>query len=386
MERLKRRFRDESVSVYTISGDPCDTLKQYVVSTRDTRDLMNYPEIVSVGFRRKMRNGITNALKGISRLEDLSRLDSRKVNVFHILRGALNFEIVSALNRAFGYKWQSSSYISSQRVLKEGSFEVSDDLYRKFVVPDEATIYSCDIVASGISLDNALRYLDAYMESSDCRIRNLVFITIGCGEAARVLRKWDKIFREKCPGYERTILCYLEGRFALASDDTPLENFSPDTDLLKSSRLGALISPEFEYSQFEKMIIALEACVIYDGGKKGFEPLNHINEILEFWERQLESARKKNISLWEEYNLRFPLEDYFEDIENLSPGSSGILMEKKKNLWRGVSSKEYAELYGKFKWLWEDPRIQGALRAGSLAGVCEKKIKYLRSLYREGSF
>ncbi|NLB34321.1 MAG: hypothetical protein GX817_00625 [Elusimicrobia bacterium] len=380
MAKLVRKFKDESSSVYKIVEDQAEDIIQYIVSTRDTRDLMNYPEIVSVSFREKMRNGVTAALKGINHLEKLSSIDSKSVNVFHILRGALNFELVSALNKAFGFKWHSSSYISSQRVLKEGSFEISEDHYRKFVVPDNATLYCSDIVASGVSFDNSLKYLDAYMESKNYSIKNLIFITIGCREGARVLRKWDKIFREKYPGYEKTIICYLEGCFALASPDTPIKNTMADTDLLRSRDFGALIAPEFEYSQFEKINIALEACAIYDGGKKGFEPLNHIRDILLFWEKQRDTSLDDKQTLWDEYNMRLPLRDYFSDFKSLQLGDARSLEEKRSEVWEGVTSKEYDKIYAGFDWLWNEARIARAQEEDSLTRVCNEKIKYLRTL------
>jgi hypothetical protein len=38
------------------------------------------------------------------------------------------------------------------------------------------------------------------------------------------------------------------------------------------------------------------------------------------------------------------------------------------------------KLYGKFKWLWSDERIRAARVPGSFSQVCQKKIKYLKSL------
>jgi hypothetical protein len=66
-DRLRRRFKDEAVAVYSIDNEqkPSD-LERYVVSTRDTRDLMNHPEIINCDFTNLMRNGITNALKGLN--------------------------------------------------------------------------------------------------------------------------------------------------------------------------------------------------------------------------------------------------------------------------------------------------------------------------------
>jgi hypothetical protein len=380
-DRLRRRFKDEAVAVYSIDNEqyPSD-LKRYVVSTRDTRDLMNHPEIINCDFTNLMRNGITNALKGLNILEQLSRIDSRSVNVCHILRGGLNFQVRDALRKAFGYKWHSSSYISSQRVLKEGKFEISEDTYRKFLIPDQATLYTADIVASGVSLNNGINYIAKYLESKNLQLKNFIFITIGCGEAETVLGKWHRLFKDRYPGYEASILIYLEGRFALATQDTPLSNFIADTDLLKSYKLGALLAPEFEYSQFDRMIIGLEACAIYDGGKKGFEPVNHIRDVLEFWEKQCLLAREEELSVWQEYCARLPLDLYFSDITRLEAGSPRSLTENKRSYWEGVSAREYDKLYAKFKWLWSDERIRSARVPGSFSQVCEKKINYLRSL------
>jgi len=73
IEKLKREFKDESVAVYSIQNEnKCTDLKRYIVSTRHTRDLMNYPEVINCDFTDLMSNGITNALKGINLLERLS--------------------------------------------------------------------------------------------------------------------------------------------------------------------------------------------------------------------------------------------------------------------------------------------------------------------------
>ena len=172
MKKLVRRFKDEAVAEYTPEGAsvPGD-FKRYVVSTCSTRDLMSYPGIINCDFTNLMQDGITNALKGINMLDRISEINSRSVNVYHILRGGLNFRVVDALKKAFGYKWHTSSYISSQRVLKEGRFEVSNDSYRKFVLPDNPTVHTADIVAPAIFAESRMathsvvEYLDVFLDS-----------------------------------------------------------------------------------------------------------------------------------------------------------------------------------------------------------------------------
>ncbi len=91
-DKLVSRFRDEAVAVYSIENQASQPdFKRYVVSTRDTRDLMNHPEIINCDFTNLMRNGVTNALKGINVLERLSCINSKSVNVCHILRGGAEF-------------------------------------------------------------------------------------------------------------------------------------------------------------------------------------------------------------------------------------------------------------------------------------------------------
>jgi hypothetical protein len=378
---LKRRFKDEAVSLYSIENNPnSSVLNRYVASTSDTRNMLNFPEIVNSDFTNLMKNGITNALKGLNNIEHLSSISSKQVNVYHILRGGLNFEIRNTLHKAFGYKWHSSSYISSQRHEQDGEFSIADDSYRKFQIPDNATVYSADIVASGASLDNSLLFLDNYLSAEKLKIKNFVFVTIGCGKAEEVLEKWDTKFKKNHPEYDRTILIYLEGRFALGSKDLPLNNVLPNTDLLKNYKFGALLAPEYEYSQFEKMIIPLEACAIYDGGKKSFEPVKHIIDVLEFWEKQVKSAQDKNLSLWAEYNSRFPLDMYLTKGSTITTESYLNLKEGKEEFWQGVSDLEYKQLFDKFRWLWSDSRMKRAKIDGSLVSTCHKKINYLKSL------
>ncbi len=380
-DKLVRKFKDEAVAVYSLEGDSVpDDFRRFVVSTRATRDLMNFPEVINCDFTNLMQNGITNALKGINVLERISEINSRFVNVYHILRGGLNFKVVDALKKAFGYKWHSSSYTTSQRVLKEGRYEVSEDSYRKFVVPDNATVYTADIVASGVSIDSGVEFIFNYMQTTGHRLSNFVFLTIGCIEAERVLMKWHKRFKEYFPDYRQTYVIYLEGRFGLATEKTPFTHKIPYTDLIRSYREGALLTPEYEHSQFDRVITAVEGCAIYDGGKKGFEPINHIRDVLEFWEKQHESAIAESWSIWDEYNRRFPLDMYLSDSVRGTPGSAENLAKNKALYWEGMHPGEYTSLFARFRWLWTDERIKLALVPGSFAAVCDKKIKYLKSL------
>ncbi len=385
-EILCKRFKNEACAVYEIMGKDeqgqprrSSPLIRYVISTNGTRNLLNFPEILNRNFTDDMVKGLTHALIGIDRLQDLSTIPSRNVNVFHLLRGGLNFRLVRALRDAFGYKWHSSSFVSSQRVRKGDGFDVEEDAYRKFVVPEQATIYTGDIVATGVSIDNALNFLFNYLKRHDVCLHNFILVTIGCGEAEPVLERWHRVFQEEFEGYERTILVYIEGRFAMADQATPIATKLPQTDLLRNYKLGSLHTPEFEYSQFEKVMIPLEGCIIYDGGKKAFEPINHLKEIRNFWHKQYQWARQSHVSLWDEYNSRFPLDPYFEDIGSLEPGSHELLKRRRSEMWWGLSDREYEHLFRRFRWLWTDARLKDAMEPDSFQAICRKKLQYLDS-------
>ena len=71
---------------------------------------------------------------------------------------------------------------------------------------------------------------------------------------------------------------------------------------------------------------------------------------------------------------------YFTESGKQKKGSPGLLQEKKSSYWQGLREGEYSKLYKKFEWLWSDQRVEAARIPGSFAQVCEKKIKYLKSL------
>jgi len=383
-ELLCKRFKNEAVAVYQIKSlgsddQPHDNspLNRYVVSTVGTRKLINEPEVLNRDFVDHMVRGLAHALVGLDRIEHLSTIPSKSVNVFHILRGGLNFRLVRALQHAYGYEWHSSSFMSSQRVRVGDSFDIEDDAYRKFVVPERPTIYTGDIIATGASVDAAMGYLYRYLVNENIDLENFVFVTIGCAEAEPVMERWHRRFKETFTYYDRTILIYLEGRFGMATDETPLNVSNPGTDLLRSYKQGSLHTPEFEYSQFDRVLSPLEACTIYDGGKKSFEPVHHIEEIRRFWAAQYEWATKEQATLWDEYNRRFPLDPYFQDITTDLVGSPGGLARAKASTWWGLSDDEYLALWRRFRWLWTDERLQQAHRPGSFVTICEKKLQDL---------
>ena len=376
-EVLRKRFKNEAVAVYDIVSseeEPSSPLNRYVISTNGTRNLINFPEILNRNFTDEMVRGLTYGLVGIDRLENLSTISSKHVNVFHLLRGSLNFRLVRALRDAFGYKWHSSSFVSSQRVKIGEEWDVEDDAYRKFVIPDKPTIYVGDIVATGVSIDNALKYLSRYCIQRQIDLQNFVLVTIGCKRIEPVLERWHRVFKERFSSYDRSIVIYLEGRFGLASPQSNLRVLHPETDLLRQVEAGSLHTPEFEFSQFQKTEVPLEGCVIYDGGKKSFEPMNHFEEIRSFWQAQHQWARAEDAVLWEEYNQRFSLRDYFADFDAGILGSPEALAEARLRMWRGLEEEDYERLFRRFEWFWTPARIQAAQQPGSFAPVCLKKL------------
>jgi len=96
--------------------------------------------------------------------------------------------------------------------------------------------------------------------------------------------------------------------------------------------------------------------------------------------RGVETAIAESRSIWDEYSLRFPLDMYLSDPASGSVGTAAGLARRKATYWKGVSHSECDSLFERFRWLWTDGRIKQAMAPGSFAAVCDKKIKYLKSV------
>ena len=192
-------------------------------------------------------------------------------------------------------------------------------------------------------------------------MRNFIIFTVGCPRVEEILGKYDALFKKHFKGYEHTFIFYLEGRFSLANGRPDLSVSMPGTDLL---RHPALLSPEFEISQYEKMSYPLERCTIYDVGSRSFECLVHLEDVIAYW-RELAGT---GMTLREAYLQRWPESDY---------QSPETLRKAREPIWKNLEKDFYEKLYQARADRWTAERLREAERPDSLRKFCEKRIAAL---------
>jgi hypothetical protein len=178
------------------------------------------------------------------------------------------------------------------------------------------------------------------------------------------MARYDALFRAQFENYGRTVICYAEGRFGLAEADSPLTIHIPGTDLL---RRPALLTPEFELSQFEELHHPLERCTIYDVGAKSFEYDTYLIDVIDYW-RKLEAT---GMTLLEAYEERWPLDDY---------ASAEALKRARADQWTELPDREYQRLGEACRRIWTPEQRTRAASREALTALCRSRASTLEAL------
>ena len=279
-------------------------IDQIIATTPETRAISNDPRVMGLDYTHKLKNAGTKILKALSD-NGLTCLNENETIVFDILRGGLNFGLREALGNAFGWNRHGCSFISAQRARVDGSPEqwhIMETEYSKVYMPKTASIVIGDVVATGTSLEHAIKALVAEAENQGTNLRSVVFFTIGGARAGEILENMDAMCRERFPGYEKTTLVYLEGCFTVPVPETRVQIKITGTDLL---RRNAVMAPEFIESQYEDPCFPIQRCAIYDAGSRAFWPPEYLEDLFDYWSRVKELANEgiSYVALLEE---RFP--------------------------------------------------------------------------------
>ncbi len=358
MDYLIKKVRKKDFSLYKIGPDG-KGVKRYIISTPQTRRICNVPEIMGYKYISTLQEGMQKILENLP----FKRFDDKSVCILHFLRGGLNFGLSFLLNQVYGFNRHFSSFITSQRYRKKGKWSIKLDQYRKFSLPPNAHIFLGDVIATGTTLENGLGILYRRCWEEKKNIKNFIVFTIGCHRAERILERFDRLFK-KSFDYGNTYLYYLEGRFGLPEKKEDFRICLPGTDLI---RYPALLSPEFELSQYEKLSYPLERCTIYDVGSRSFECLTHLEDVMDYWEK----LSLTGMTLYEAYKERWPEREY---------SSFERLREAKKRTWRNMDSPFIKNLYEAYKRRWTPRRIREAKKKNSLKKFCDQRIKGIREL------
>ncbi len=257
-----------------------------LLSTPETRRICNDPLLAGVAYTAALRRACAAALRALvaERLLPAPLVEAQTV-VLHVLRGGLNFGLREAFADALGWNRHASAFISAQRARRSsdpGQWHITESDYAKVYLPARAAVVFGDVVATGTSLEFALRRLTTAAESSRSGIASLLFFTIGGRRAEEIVSALDRHCRAEFPEYRGATVVYFEGRFTVADSATPVRLKEPGTDLL---RLGALLAPEFLEAQYEQPSYPLERCAIYDAGSRAFWLPDYYADLADYWER-----------------------------------------------------------------------------------------------------
>lgn len=367
MDRLVPISTGERISCYRLLGDYTGQVKTFVVSTSFSRDFLNRPEVFGVRFTNALRRAVTLALKNFPEREAISGLRPEKISVIHFLRSGLNFGIRESLYEAFNFNTQLSSFLTSQRQRdRYGRWFIKDDQYRKLEIPDGVSFFIGEIVATGVTVENGFDIIFRQAKNLGRAVENVFFFTVGCHKIEKTLRKYDELFRSAFPGYQNTYLVYLEGKFHLADSKTRAAVKIQGTDLM---RTPALLTPEFELSQFRALGPALERCVIYDGGARAFNVPDYLRDVRSYWEQTEELARK-GMTLKQALAERWPAPEYempFADFSAL-----------KTRTWGEVEPGLLRRLHQDYRERWTDEFRRRAESPEPLIELCRRRLRALR--------
>ena len=366
VEYLKKVSRNRHLACYRLEGEWGDHLERYVVSTLPTRRICNVPELMGCEFTQALEDGITLILQHFPAKERIASLDPRSVNVVHFLRAGLNFGIRKALHRAYGFNEHSSSFLTSQRDRDEqGRWYIRDDQYRKIDLPVHSSLFIGEIVATGVTVSNALEIIFGRAKNLGRPIRNLFFFTIACHKAEKILREFDRRFREAFPGYEKTTVVYLEGKFHLADSKTEAQLKLQGTDLM---RFPGIMAPEFELSQYGNIAYPLERCAIYDGGSRAFNIDEYLSDVRAYWEG-MRYLSGKGFTLYDALKERWPQLEYDLPFKEFAGA--------KRAVWKGVDTSLLKKLYQSHRRRWRPAFVKRARTPDALRELCEGRLSSL---------
>jgi len=266
-------------------------IEEIIATTPETRAISNNPRVMGLEYTHRLQKACTKILAQLA-AKNLTCLEETQTIVFDILRGGLNFGLREALGNAFGWNRHGCSFISAQRARQDDSPEqwhIVETEYSKVYMPKTASIVIGDVVATGTSLEHAMKALVAEAKKQGTHLRSVVFFTFGGPRAGEILGKMDAMCRERFSGYEKTTLVYLEGCFTVPLLETKLRIKITGTDLL---RLNAVMAPEFIASQYEDPCYPIQRCAIYDAGSRAFWPPEYIQDLDDYWSKVKELANQ----------------------------------------------------------------------------------------------
>lgn len=275
-------FCDQGVDCYRLSGNFIN--EYYIVSEAETRKLMNHPEVVGYEVYASLLTATSQMMYYLK--------ERRKItcaNILSILRGALNYPLEESCWREH-IRVHDISFMSSERVFDEnGQVNGLAIKYCKIATVPHSTLMIGDIIASGDTLVQCLRYVTDYYRKNGASLRNIILFTIGGTRGIELLERLTTEIRSYWPDFEGFITVYYEGIFS-CYEPGDLGVSGINRALIDFYWKGGIIAPAFRRQTLSMQNPLFEKCIIYDGGARRYEIQEHIKEVLEFWEGILERS------------------------------------------------------------------------------------------------
>lgn len=295
-------FSDQGVDCYKLIGkDFCN--EYYIVSEAETRKLMNHPEVVGYEVYTSLLNSTSQMLYYLREQRKITQ-----ANILSILRGALNYPLEESCYREH-IRVHDISFMSCERTFNsEGEINGLAIKYNKLTMVPNSTLMIGDIIASGDTLVQCLRYVIDYYREHGAKLRNVVFFTIGGTRGIEHLEKLTTDIREFWPDFEGFITIYHEGIFSCYEPgDKGVSGIN--RALIDFIWRDGIVAPAFRRQTLSMRDPLFEKCTIYDGGARRYEIHEHIEEVLEFWNGILSRADEidKQALLEEKLGHKLPI-------------------------------------------------------------------------------
>ena len=330
--QITPEFCDQGVDCYRLKGDFLN--EYYIISEAETRKLMNHPEVVGYEVYTSL---VTATSQMMYYLKEHKKITS--ANILSILRGALNYPLEESCFREH-IRVHDISFMSSERVFDEnGNMDGLAIKYCKLATVPNSTLMIGDIIASGETLVQCLRFVTDYYRQRNVQLRNIVLFTIGGTKGIELLERLTVEIREYWPDFEGFITVYDEGVFSCYEvGDFGVSGIN--RALIDFYWKGGIIAPAFRRQTLSMQNPLFEKCTIYDGGARRYEIQEHIQEVLEFWEGILERAHiiDKDALLEEKlgHSLSISYEDWLKDCHY-------ELLDEKETRWLYQQEKGFIE-------------------------------------------
>lgn len=232
-----------------------------IVSTSGSRAVLAAPDLVGQGYINQVSAATEEAMRAISWVRH-GLVPGDRPHPLVVLRGGATFSPQAALE-ALGYPPGAQSFLTSESHRPENGPSGATQRYLKFEeIKGSSTLLICDIVATG---GTVLSAIERALEQAPT-IRHLVVVGFVTVEGAtRII--------ERLRGRMSVLVVAFEALFRLPDPGDRARAYTTPCDFRRSR---IVCDPHLVRLLAHRPDLALEQCVIYDGGERAFAPATHL--------------------------------------------------------------------------------------------------------------